>query len=72
APVSKAKPIVTEATSESGEIPGGEKPSEAAELHERTQNKLVDEALSTFANLSPEAIEELTREVERKIRNQIS
>ena len=49
-----------------------EKPSEEDELHKRTQNKLVDEALSTFANLSPEAIEELTREVERKIRNQIS
>jgi hypothetical protein len=41
-------------------------------LHKRTQNNLVDEALSTFADLTPEALEELTREVERKIRNQIS
>jgi len=72
APVSKAKPIVTEATPVAPETGAAEQPSEEGELHERTQNKLVDEALSTFANLSPEAIEELTREVERKIRNQIS
>jgi hypothetical protein len=72
APAAKAKPVVTEATPAATESGAVEQPSEEAGLHKRTQNKLVDEALSTFADLSPEKIEELTREVERKIRNQIS
>jgi hypothetical protein len=72
APASKAKPVVTESAGGGAEIPAVEKPSEGAELHKRTQNKLVDEALSAFEELTPEAIDKLTREVERKIRNQMS
>jgi hypothetical protein len=69
------KPVVTEsapAAPATPENPSAEKPSEGAELHKRTQNKLVDEALSTFANLTPEAVEELTKEVEQRIKKQLS
>ena len=74
-PAAKVKPVVTEsapAAPATPENPSAEKPSEGAELHKRTQNKLVDEALSAFEELTPEAIDKLTREVERKIRNQMS
>jgi len=78
APKPKKKAVAT-APSESASAPenppteaAAEKLSEEAGLHKRTQNNAANEALSAFANLTPEAIEKLTSEVERKIRNQIS
>jgi hypothetical protein len=70
APASKVKPVVVEPPPVAAENGAAEQPSKAAELHKRTQNNPVNEALSTFANLSPEALEELTKEVEQQIKKQ--
>ena len=75
APASKKKAVATPPTASApatAENPPAANTPEEDGLHKRTQNNLVDEALSAFEDLTPEAIDKLTREVERKIRNQIS
>jgi len=70
APAAKVKPVVTESAGVAAENPAAEKPSEGVGLHKRTQKELIDQALSSFADLTPEAIEELTKEVEQQIKKQ--